>query len=91
MSQSSFGEALSRLWPSHDARIAGLGARIITAAPAVVAKYRISTPLLIAHVMAQISHECGGRPRRGRFSPAAQLGSRTLYPSTDLNGWYIAP
>jgi hypothetical protein len=40
MSQSSFGEALPRLWPSGDARIAGLGARIIRAAPAVFAKIR---------------------------------------------------
>jgi putative chitinase len=59
MSQSSFGEALSRLWPSGDARIPGLRAGVIAAAPAVFAKYGISTPLLAAHVMAQISHECG--------------------------------
>jgi putative chitinase len=59
MSQSSFGEALSRLWPSGDARIPGLRAGIVAAAPAVFAKYGISTPLLAAHVMAQISHECG--------------------------------
>jgi putative chitinase len=59
MSQSSFGEVLSRLWPSGDARIAGLRAGISAAAPAVFAKYGITTPLLVAHVMAQISHECG--------------------------------
>jgi putative chitinase len=59
MSQSSFGEVLTRLWPSGDAKIPGLRAGIIAAAPAVFAKYGITTPLLAAHVMAQISHECG--------------------------------
>jgi putative chitinase len=36
-----------------------LRAGIIAGAPAVFAKYGITTPLLAAHVMAQISHECG--------------------------------
>jgi putative chitinase len=59
MPQSSFGEALSRLWPNGDARIPGLRAGITAAAPLVFAKYGITIPLLAAHVMAQISHECG--------------------------------
>jgi putative chitinase len=59
MPQSSFGEALSRLWPSGDARIPGLRAGIVASASSVFAKYGITTPLLAAHVMAQISHECG--------------------------------
>jgi putative chitinase len=59
MPQSSFGEALSRLWPHGDEKISGLRAGIIAGAPAVFAKYGITTPLLAAHVMAQISHECG--------------------------------
>jgi putative chitinase len=59
MSQSSFGEVLTRLWPSGDAKIAGLRAGIVAAAPQVFARYGITTPLLVAHVMAQISHECG--------------------------------
>jgi putative chitinase len=59
MSQSSFGEVLARLWPSGDAKIPGLRDGIVAAAPAVFAKYGITTPLLAAHVMAQISHECG--------------------------------
>jgi putative chitinase len=59
MPQSSFGEALACLWPSGDAKIPRLRAGIIAAAPAVFAKYGITTPLLVAHVMAQISHECG--------------------------------
>jgi putative chitinase len=59
MSQSSFDEALSRLWPRGDAKIPRLRAGIIASAPMVFAKYGITTPLLAAHVMAQISHECG--------------------------------
>jgi putative chitinase len=59
MPQSSFGEVLSRLWPNGDEKIPGLRAGIIASAPLVFAKYGITTPLLAAHVMAQISHECG--------------------------------
>jgi putative chitinase len=59
MSQSSFGEVLSRLWPNGDQKIPGLRAGIIASAPIVFQKYGITTPLLTAHVMAQISHECG--------------------------------
>ena len=59
MTQSSFGEALTRLWPHGDKKIPGLRAGIIEAAPAAFRKYGINSPLLIAHVMAQISHECG--------------------------------
>lgn len=56
---SSFGEALTRLWPNGDAKIPGLLAGMIASAPAVFRKYGIVTPLQIAHVMAQLSHECG--------------------------------
>ncbi len=56
---TDFGAALNHLWPNGDEKIKGLRAGIIETAPAVFAKYGINTPLLIAHVMAQISHECG--------------------------------
>jgi putative chitinase len=59
MPQSSFGAALSRLWPNGDAKVPGLRAGMIASAPVVFQKYGITTPLLAAHVMAQISHECG--------------------------------
>ncbi|WP_375411219.1 glycoside hydrolase family 19 protein [uncultured Bradyrhizobium sp.] len=59
MLQSSFGEALWRLWPSGDARVPGLRAGIASSAPTVFQRHGINSPLLIAHVMAQISHECG--------------------------------
>ncbi|MEA2940000.1 MAG: putative chitinase [Bradyrhizobium sp.] len=55
----TFGDALMRLWPNGDQKIAGLRAGMIETAQSVFAKYGISSPLLIAHVMAQISHECG--------------------------------
>ncbi|HEY0329963.1 MAG TPA: glycoside hydrolase family 19 protein [Rhodopseudomonas sp.] len=59
MSASSFGEALLRLWPDGDQNVPGLRDGIAAAAPAVFARHGITSPLLVAHVMAQISHECG--------------------------------
>ncbi|MDB5630594.1 MAG: putative glycohydrolase [Tardiphaga sp.] len=56
---TDFANALRTLWPHGDARIPGLRAGIIAAAPSVFPRYGITTPLLVAHVMAQISHECG--------------------------------
>ncbi|NVN86999.1 MAG: glycoside hydrolase family 19 protein [Rhodopseudomonas sp.] len=50
---------LRRLWPQGDSRVAGLLAGIAAQSEAVFARYGINTPLLVAHVMAQISHECG--------------------------------
>jgi putative chitinase len=52
-------QALDRLWPNGDQKVPGLRAGIVATAPEVFARYGISTPLLAAHVMAQISHECG--------------------------------
>src|SRR4051794_38865439 len=54
-----FLNTLYNLWPNGDAKIPGLRDGIAASAPAVFAKYGITSPLLIAHVMAQISHECG--------------------------------
>jgi putative chitinase len=59
MFPSSFGETLSRLWPNGDCKISGLRAGIIATAKRVFQQFGITSPLLIAHVMAQISHECG--------------------------------
>lgn len=50
---------LNSLWPEGDRDIAGLRQGIVTAAPAVFAKYGITSNLVIAHIMAQVSHECG--------------------------------
>lgn len=56
---TDFATALMKLWPNGDQKIPGLRAGMIATAPAVFAKYGITSPLLISHVMAQISHECG--------------------------------
>jgi putative chitinase len=56
---TDFSTALMRLWPHGDEKIPGLRAGMIASAPAVFARYGITTPLLAAHVMAQGSHECG--------------------------------
>lgn len=55
----AFINTLYNLWPDGDKKVPGLRDGIAAAAPAVFAKYGIDSPLLVAHVMAQISHECG--------------------------------
>ncbi len=55
----AFVNALFNLWPSGDKLIPGLRDGIANAAPAVFDKYGIALNLLIAHIMAQISLECG--------------------------------
>lgn len=56
---TDFGSALNKLWPNGDEKVKGLRAGIIASAPAVFAKYKITSPLVLAHIMAQVSHECG--------------------------------
>jgi putative chitinase len=56
---TDFATVLLRLWPNGDEKIPGLRAGMIASAPAAFAKYGITTPLLVAHVMAQGSLECG--------------------------------
>lgn len=55
----SFGMALNRFWPHGDEKIPGLRAGMIETAGSIFRRYGIDTPLLVAHVMAQVSHECG--------------------------------
>jgi putative chitinase len=55
----AFINTLYNLWPNGDERIPGLRDSIAANAEASFSKYGINSPLLIAHVMAQISHECG--------------------------------
>ena len=52
-------QTLHRLWPHGDSKVPGLIAGIVAAQPRVYAKYGINSDLLIAHAMAQFSHECG--------------------------------
>src|SRR5260221_4809558 len=55
----AFINILYNLWPNGDERVPGLRDGIAASAQAVFEKYGTDTPLIIAHVMAQISHECG--------------------------------
>jgi putative chitinase len=50
---------LQKHWPCGDQRVPGLIEGIVNAAPTVFPKYGLTTPLTIAHAMAQFSHECG--------------------------------
>jgi putative chitinase len=52
-------EILAEMWPHGDARITGLIEGIAAAAATVFPKYGLTSDLLIAHAMAQFSHECG--------------------------------
>jgi putative chitinase len=55
----AFINTLYNLWPNGDEKILGLRDGMAASAQAVFQKYGIDSPLLVAHVMAQISHECG--------------------------------
>ena len=52
-------EIMHAMWPRGNAKVAGLVEGIVAAAPAVFAKYGLNNELVIAHAMAQFSHECG--------------------------------
>lgn len=56
---ADFGSTLIRLWPNGDQKIPGLRAGMIETAGSVFLRYSINSKLVLAHVMAQISHECG--------------------------------
>lgn len=55
----AFINTLYNLWPNGDQKVPGLRDGIAISAQTVFPLYGITTPLIIAHVMAQISHECG--------------------------------
>lgn len=55
----AFINTLYNLWSNGDQYITGLRYGIAESADPVFTKYSIDSPLLVAHVMAQISHECG--------------------------------
>jgi putative chitinase len=58
MDQASFGAALTRLWPHGDVKIPGLIAGTIAAAPALFAKYDLSSPVAISNAMGEFTEEC---------------------------------
>ncbi len=55
----AFINALYNLWPNGDERVPRLRDGIARSAPEIFPVYGIDTALVVAHVMAQISHECG--------------------------------
>jgi putative chitinase len=78
---SDFGNALHKLWPLSDEKIPGLRAGMIASAPAVFAKYGITSPLLVAHVMAQGSHECGAGHEVGKGLSYSAARMTQVWPS----------
>lgn len=52
-------EMMRRRWPNGDQHIPGLLEGIVATAPATFAKYGLTSPLVVAHAMAQFSEECG--------------------------------
>jgi putative chitinase len=52
-------EMMQHRWPYGDQHIPGLLEGIVATAAEVFAKYGLSSPLLVAHAMAQFSEECG--------------------------------
>jgi putative chitinase len=52
-------DIMREMWPHGDTKIPGLVDGIAAAAPSVFPKYGLTSDLLIAHAMAQFSHECG--------------------------------
>ena len=52
-------DMMQHRWPHGDQHIPGLIEGIVASAPAVFPKYGLTTPLTVAHAMAQFSHECG--------------------------------
>lgn len=52
-------EMMSQIWPHCDGVAPGLLVAIAGQSPTVFQKYGLTTPLIVAHAMAQFSHECG--------------------------------
>lgn len=52
-------DTLHRLWPKGNSQIPGLLEAMAEQSEEVFAKHGFSTPRVVAHFMAQISHECG--------------------------------
>lgn len=81
----AFINTLYNLWPNGDERKPGLRDGIAHSSVTVFPKYKITTPLLVAHVMAQISHECGaGHDLIENMNYTAQR-IRAVWPSRFAN------
>ncbi|MDB5599871.1 MAG: putative glycohydrolase [Xanthobacteraceae bacterium] len=52
-------DLMQRMWPHGNSKVPGLVEGIAASAATVFPKYGLTSDLLIAHAMAQFSHECG--------------------------------
>jgi len=52
-------DVMDRMWPHGNVKVPGLIEGIVAASPGVFEKYGLTSDLLVAHAMAQFSHECG--------------------------------
>jgi putative chitinase len=52
-------DIMDEMWPHGDEKIPGLIDGIAAAAPTVFPKFGLTSDLVVAHAMAQFSHECG--------------------------------
>lgn len=52
-------EIMRSMWPDGNSVVPGLLEAIVAAAPSVFGKYGLDNDLVVAHAMAQFSHECG--------------------------------
>lgn len=77
----AFINTLYNLWPNGDERVPGLRDGIAGTAPSIFAKYGIDSPLLVAHVMSQISHECGAGHEVIENLNYSAAGIRKTWPS----------
>lgn len=77
----AFINTLYNLWPNGDERVPGLRDGIAGTAPSIFAKYGIDSPLLVAHVMAQLSHECGAGHEVIENLNYSAAGIRKTWPS----------
>lgn len=74
-------ELMRRLWPHGNTRVPGLLEGIVAAAPTVFPKYGLNSPLVIAHAMAQFSHECGAGDEMVENLNYSANGLRKTWPS----------
>ena len=51
-------DIMREMWPHGNAKIAGLIEGVAAAAPSILPKYGLTSELLVAHAIAQFSHEC---------------------------------
>jgi putative chitinase len=74
-------EIMQRRWPHGDQHIPGLIEGIVSAAATVFPKYGLTSPLIVAHAMAQFSEECGqGLEMVENMNYSAQ-GLRSTFPT----------